>query len=110
MTGTLLSFSADGDLDPRARRHAQHVRNSRRSARGGGLVILLVVIALRPQLLGDLAPRRCGCTSCATACISSRNICWAMARHVLPLATVFALEFMMPAWAALLAALFLGER
>jgi len=35
---------------------------------------------------------------------------WAYGLAVLPLATVFTLEFTMPAWASLLAILFLGER
>lgn len=35
---------------------------------------------------------------------------WAFGLTLLPLATVFALEFTMPAWAALLAVFFLGER
>ncbi len=38
------------------------------------------------------------------------NLCWTNAVIVLPLATVFAIEFMMPVWAGLLAVLFLGER
>jgi drug/metabolite transporter (DMT)-like permease len=38
------------------------------------------------------------------------NICWTNAVIVLPLATVFAIEFMMPVWAGLLAVLLLGER
>jgi drug/metabolite transporter (DMT)-like permease len=36
--------------------------------------------------------------------------CWVFAIGALPLATVFALEFTMPVWTALLAALLLGER
>ena len=36
--------------------------------------------------------------------------CWAFGLTLLPLATVFALEFTAPAWATLLAVLFLGER
>ena len=36
--------------------------------------------------------------------------CWAYGLTLLPLATVFALEFTAPAWATLLAVLFLGER
>ena len=36
--------------------------------------------------------------------------CWALAITLLPFATVFALEFTIPAWVALLAVLFLGER
>ena len=38
------------------------------------------------------------------------NLCWTNAVIVLPLATVFAIEFMMPVWAGLLAVLLLGER
>lgn len=36
--------------------------------------------------------------------------CWVFAIGALPLATVFAIEFTMPVWTALLAALLLGER
>jgi drug/metabolite transporter (DMT)-like permease len=36
--------------------------------------------------------------------------CWVFAISALPLATVFAIEFTMPVWVALLAYLFLGER
>src|SRR5262249_1356092 len=35
---------------------------------------------------------------------------WATGLTLLPLATVFALEFTMPAWTAILATIFLGER
>ena len=38
------------------------------------------------------------------------QICWATAIAMLPLATVFAIEFTMPAWVALLAVWLLGER
>ena len=38
------------------------------------------------------------------------QICWTIAITVLPFATVFALEFIIPAWVTLLAVLFLGER
>src|SRR5262249_26029970 len=36
--------------------------------------------------------------------------CWVFAIGALPLATVFAIEFTMPVWTALLAYFFLGER
>src|SRR5947207_8010386 len=36
--------------------------------------------------------------------------CWMYALSVLALATVFAIEFTMPVWVAILVALFLGER
>ena len=38
------------------------------------------------------------------------QICWTVAITLLPFATVFALEFIIPAWVTLLAVLFLGER
>ena len=38
------------------------------------------------------------------------QVCWVIAIGLLPLAVVFALEFTTPVWAALLAALVLGER
>jgi drug/metabolite transporter (DMT)-like permease len=38
------------------------------------------------------------------------NNCWTFGVIALPLATVFAIEFMMPVWAGLLAVLLLGER
>lgn len=38
------------------------------------------------------------------------QVCWVLAIGLLPLADVFALEFTSPVWAALWAALFLGER
>ncbi len=38
------------------------------------------------------------------------QICWTLAITMLPFATVFALEFTIPAFVALLAVLFLGER
>lgn len=40
----------------------------------------------------------------------SAQACWAFGLTMLPLATVFALEFTAPAWTTLLAVLFLGER
>jgi len=55
----------------------------------GGLVILLVVMALQPSLFGSIALRKPARISCATERISSRTFCWANAVIVLPLATVF---------------------
>ena len=77
----------------------------------GGLVLLLVVMAAQPSLFGYLTLRRpvhVHLIRNGTHFIA--NLCWANAVIVLPLATVFAIEFMMPVWAGLLAVLFLGER
>jgi drug/metabolite transporter (DMT)-like permease len=75
-----------------------------------GCVIVIVLLAgagtlnrqgLQPQLVGWHALRNV--THFAGQCA------WLMAIAALPLAEVFALEFTTPLWAALLAALFMGE-
>jgi drug/metabolite transporter (DMT)-like permease len=76
----------------------------------GGLVLLLAVMAAQPSLFGYLALRRPGVHLIRNGTHFIANLCWANAVIVLPLATVFAIEFMMPVWAGLLAVLFLGER
>src|SRR4029077_4661000 len=76
----------------------------------GGLAILLVVVGAQPSLFGYLALRRPGVHLIRNGTHFIANLCWANAVIVLPLATVFAIEFMMPVWAGLLAVLFLGER
>src|SRR4051812_23382955 len=76
----------------------------------GGLAILLVVMALQPSLFGYLAIRRPGVHLVRNGTHFVANLCWANAVIVMPLATVFAIEFLMPVWAGLLAVLLLGER
>jgi drug/metabolite transporter (DMT)-like permease len=76
----------------------------------GGLLILLAVMATRPALFRDLKPRRPGIHVFRSGAHFLANIAWANAVIMLPLATVFAIEFMMPVWAGVLAVVFLGER
>ncbi len=76
----------------------------------GGLVLLLAVIAMQPSLFRYLALRKPGTHLIRNGTHFIANLCWANAVIVLPLATVFAIEFMMPVWAGILAVLFLGER
>jgi len=76
----------------------------------GGLAILLVVMALQPALFGEIALRKPGTHLVRNGTHFVANLCWANAVIVLPLATVFAIEFMMPVWAGILAVIFLGER
>jgi drug/metabolite transporter (DMT)-like permease len=76
----------------------------------GGLALLLVVMALQPALFGHIALRKPLTHFVRNGTHFIANLCWANAVIVLPLATVFAIEFMMPVWAGLLAVLFLGER
>ena len=76
----------------------------------GGLAILLIVMAAQPSLFGYLALRRPGMHLLRNGSHFVANLCWTNAVIVMPLATVFAIEFLMPVWAGLLAVLFLGER
>jgi drug/metabolite transporter (DMT)-like permease len=76
----------------------------------GGLAILLIVMTTQPSLFGYLAMRRPVVHLIRNGTHFVANLCWANAVIALPLATVFAIEFMMPVWAGLLAVLLLGER
>jgi drug/metabolite transporter (DMT)-like permease len=76
----------------------------------GGLIILLAVIAPQPSLFAHLALRKPFTHLVRNGTHFVANLCWANAVIVLPLATVFAIEFMMPVWAGMLAVMFLGER
>jgi drug/metabolite transporter (DMT)-like permease len=76
----------------------------------GGLGILIIVMAAQPALFGQLALRKPLVHLIRNGTHFIANICWTNAVIVLPLATVFAIEFLMPVWAGLLAVVLLGER
>ena len=75
------------------------------------LVTLLLVCALVPRNgLAPLRTRRFP-LHCARALVHlGGQFCWMYAISALTLATVFAIEFTMPVWVAVLAVFFLGER
>ncbi len=75
----------------------------------GGLAIFFVM-ALRPSLFGHVALRSPQHASGAQRHAFRRQPVLGDCLTVLPLATVFAIEFTVPVWAAVLAVLFLGER
>ena len=109
MVGTLLSFSLMA-ISIRQLGGVLNLFELLVVRAAGGLAILLIVMAVQPSLFGYLVLRkpvthliRNGTHFCA-------NLLWANAVIVLPLATVFAIEFMMPVWAGLLAVMLLGER
>ena len=75
------------------------------------LVTLLIVCATIPRHgLAPLRTRRLPVHAARAVLHVGGQFCWMYALGALTLATVFAIEFTMPVWAALLAALFLGER
>src|SRR5262245_33088640 len=75
-----------------------------------GLVIIAAVAAARPQLRHSINARRLGLHIIRNGIHFGSQYLWALGVVLLPLATVFALEFTMPAWTILLAPFFLGER
>jgi drug/metabolite transporter (DMT)-like permease len=109
MSGTLLSFIVAAlSVRTLADKLSAFEMMSVRSA--GGLIILFLLTVVRPDLLEGLRARRMGLQTVRSVVNFVSQICWTIAITVLPFATVFALEFTAPAWVALLAVLFLGER
>jgi drug/metabolite transporter (DMT)-like permease len=76
----------------------------------GGLLVLLAVIAPQPYLVRELVLRRPFVHLIRNGSHFLSSIGWSFAVITLPLATVFAIEFMMPVWAGILAVILLGER
>lgn len=109
MSGTLISFIVAAlSVRTLADKLSAFEMMSVRSA--GGLIILFLLTVMRPDLLEGLRARRMGLQTVRSVVNFVSQICWTIAITVLPFATVFALEFTAPAWVALLAVLFLGER
>jgi len=75
------------------------------------IVMLAIIGALVPRAgLAALATRRFGLHFLRNAVHFFGQWAWVFSIGALPLATVFAIEFTMPVWTVLLAALFLKER
>src|ERR1041385_2324136 len=109
MSGTLLSFIVAAlSVRTLSDKLSAFEMMSVRSA--GGLIILFLLTVVRPDLLEGLRAHRMGLQTVRSVVNFVSQICWTIAITVLPFATVFALEFTAPAWVALLAVLFLGER
>ncbi len=75
------------------------------------VVSLLMVLAVLPRTgIGALRTQRIGLHAARNVCHFGGQFAWVYAIGALPLAMVFAIEFTMPVWTAVLAMLFLGER
>ena len=109
MVGTLLSFSLMA-ISVRQLGGVLNLFELLMVRSVGGLAILLIVMAAQPSLFGYIALRRPGMHLLRNGSHFIANLCWTNAVIVMPLATVFAIEFLMPVWAGLLAVLFLSER
>lgn len=109
MTGALVSFSVSAVAIRALAKHL-NVFEILSIRSGGGILILLAVIAMRPELRHELALKRMGMHFARNFTHFFGQYAWALAVTLLPFATVFALEFTTPAWVAVLATLFLRER
>jgi drug/metabolite transporter (DMT)-like permease len=108
MTGTLLSFSVMAvSVRELAGRFSVFEILAIRS--GIGLLLTLGLGVVRPAVWRTAMPRMLGMHALRNGTHFASQYLWALSLTLLPLATVFALEFTMPLWATLLAALFLGE-
>ena len=77
---------------------------------GAGLAILLGLALARPNLWVWLVPRHMALHVVRNTVHFAAQFAWALSLTLLPLATVFALEFTSPVWVAILAPALLGER
>jgi drug/metabolite transporter (DMT)-like permease len=109
MTGTLLSFSVMA-ITVRSLSSSLSILEILVVRAAVSLLIVLAVMALRPELRHTVKTHRFGLHLLRNGVHFGSQYLWAWSLLLLPLATVFALEFTMPAWTILLAPFFLGER
>jgi drug/metabolite transporter (DMT)-like permease len=110
MTGALLSFSAMAVSIRELSRAGLSIFEILAIRSGVALLVLLVLLAIRPELRPYAKPRRMGLNLLRNTVHYASQFAWAVSLTVLPLAMVFALEFTMPAWTALLAVWLLHEK
>jgi drug/metabolite transporter (DMT)-like permease len=110
MVGALLSFSVMAVSIRQLSRGGLNIFEILAIRSGVALVILFILLAVRPDLRPYARPRRMGLNFLRNTVHYGSQFMWALSLTMLPLATVFALEFTMPAWTALLAVWFLHER
>ncbi len=77
---------------------------------GGGLLLLVGLLAMRPRLAARLRDTRILAHVPRNLAHATGGLLWTLGIALLPLSTVFSLEFTAPAWGAILAFLILGER
>ncbi len=109
MSGTFLSFSAMA-LSIRGLAGALSIIEILTLRSGSAVIILLALALLRPELRHGFRPQHMGINIARSAVHFGAQYCWALSLTLLPLATVFALEFTMPVWMAMMALVILGER
>jgi drug/metabolite transporter (DMT)-like permease len=109
MTGALLSFSLMA-VAIRALAAKLSVLEILAIRSGVGLFVMLALLAVRPELRLAVRSRHPVLHLFRNTIHLAAQYLWASSLLLLPLATVFALEFTTPAWALLLAVTVLRER
>jgi drug/metabolite transporter (DMT)-like permease len=110
MLGTLLSFSAMAVSIRELSRGGLSIFEILAIRSGVALLMLAVLLVLRADLRAHALPRRMGLNLLRNTVHYASQYSWAVSLTMLPLAMVFALEFTMPAWTALLAVWLLHEK
>lgn len=110
MVGALLSFSVMAVSIRELSRGGLSIFEILAIRSGIALFVLLTLLAVRKDLRVHALPRRMGLNLFRNTVHYVSQYSWALSLTMLPLATVFALEFTMPAWTAILAVWFLHER
>jgi drug/metabolite transporter (DMT)-like permease len=109
MTGALLAFCAMA-VSVRALAVRLSVMEILAVRSGLGLLVMATLAALRPDLRATIYSKQLPLHLFRNTVHLGASYLWAMGLLLLPMATVFALEFTTPAWALLLAVPVLRER
>jgi drug/metabolite transporter (DMT)-like permease len=110
MVGALLSFSVMAVSIRQLGSAGLNIFEILGIRSGISIVLLSALLVVRPDLRVHALPRRMGLNLFRNIVHYASQYAWALSITMLPLAMVFALEFTMPAWTALLAVWFLHER
>jgi drug/metabolite transporter (DMT)-like permease len=110
MLGALLSFSAMAISIRQLARGGLTIFEILALRSGVALIVFAVLLLVRHDLIAYTLPRRMKLNLLRNTVHYVSQYAWALALTMLPLATVFSLEFTMPAWTALLAVWLLQEK
>ncbi len=106
MSGAVLSFSA---MAVAARELLAHMQPFQVLFVRSAIMLAIVLLVVAQADPAAARTRRLPLHALRNVIHFGGQYCWVFAIGALPLATVFAIEFTMPVWTALLAALLLGE-
>ena len=110
MVGALLSFSVMAVSIRELARGGLSIFEILAIRSGVALLVLIVLLVVRPDLRVHALPRRMKLNLLRNTVHYASQYAWALSLTMLPLAMVFALEFTMPVWTALLAVWLLHEK